>query len=117
MAVAFASVVSFFLVKFFSFPLFDTWLATATIVFIIIQRRNPKRVYLRWAVFCLSAIGGINTLGKLNIVYEITDTSENAPWHLLFDLGYDDNIIPTIILGILAAVLFVLDFRMRRKDK
>ena len=83
----------------------------------ILLMRNPKRAYLRWAGFCVMAIGGINILSQVDVAFNITDTTaKTRPWDLFFKLGFGEEPIISVILGILAVVLFVLDYRVRKEN-
>ena len=109
-------VVSYFASKYSTFHFGDTWLGITALVATILLLRNPKRVYLRLATFCLIAIAGINILSQIDVAYKITDNTEAArPWDLAFKLGFGEEPIISVILGLLAAGLFYLDFRMRRE--
>ena len=102
--------------KYGDFHFGDTWLAVTAAVAVFLLLRNPKRVYLRWAAFCVTAIAGINILSQIDVLYKITDNSEaSRPWDLFFKLGFGEEPIISVILGILAAGLFWLDYRMRKE--
>ena len=79
--------------------------------------RNPKRAFLRWAGFCVMAIASINILSQVDVAFKITDTAEETrPWDFFFKLGFGEEPIISVILGILAVVLFVLDYLVRKEN-
>ncbi|MEO0684625.1 MAG: COR domain-containing protein, partial [Cyanobacteria bacterium J06649_11] len=109
-------VVAYFAQKYADLNFGDTWLGVASLVATVLLMRNPKRVYLRWAGFCVMAIAGINILSQIDVAFNVTNTTEeNRPWDLFFKLGFGEEPIISVILGILAAVLFVLDYRVRKE--
>jgi hypothetical protein len=115
-AILVAGVVGYFANKYGDFHFGDTWLGVASLGSLILLWRNPKRVYLRWAGFCVMAIAGINILSQIDVAFKIADaTKEARPWDLLFKLGFGEEPILSVILGILALVLFVLDYRVRKE--
>ena len=112
-----AGVVGYFANKYGNFHFGDTWLGLASLGSTILLLRNPKRAYLRWAGFCVMAISGINILSQIDVAFNITDTTkETRPWDLIFKLGFGEEPMVSILLGILAIVLFVLDYRVRKEN-
>ncbi len=110
-------VIGYFANKYGNFHFGDTWLGLTSFGSTILLLRNPKRAYLRWAGFCVMAISGINILSQIDVAFNITDTTEETrPWELLFKLGFGEEPIVSILLGVLAIVLFVLDYRVRKDN-
>ncbi len=114
-AVIGGGILSYFASKYAAFHFGDTWLGIASLASALLLLHNPKRVYLRWAGFCVMAIASINILSQIDIAFKITNSETSSPWDLFFKLGFGEEPIISVILGILAVVLFVLDYRMRKE--
>jgi len=114
-AIVNGGILGYFANKYMNLHFGDTWLAASSIISIFLLMRNPKRVYLRSATYCILAIGGINILSQIDIAFNVTNSTEQTnPWDFFFKLGFGETPIVTIILGILAILLFVLDYKMRK---
>jgi len=110
------AIVAYFGMKYAALHFGDTWLAITSVVSAFLLMRNPNRVYLRWAAVCISLIGSANILSQIDTFFNITNTTnEERPWEFFFKLGFGDEPIVTVVLGVIAIVLFVLDFKMRKK--
>ncbi len=115
-AVLAGAIIGYFGAKYAGLHFGDTWLGASAVVSVLLLLRNPARVYLRWATFCLACIGGFNILSQLDLKFQLSDKTDAAgPFDLLFQLGFDDAPVVTLVLGAVAAYLFFLDYRMRQR--
>lgn len=102
-------IVAYYSSKYAGLHFGDTWLGLSALVGVVLLMRNPKNRYFRQASYCLAVIGGINILSQLEVVFN-TD-------NLLFNLGIGDQPIISVLFGIVAVVLFYLDYQERKNDK